>query len=131
MLHLHEADIESILQGHFTVKRNGEFSSPPWGFDLDDKVWIRPLEDHELEVSGERRLVQLSMDSGGDVNFSFHHDAGMRKEPRRSDMLPVVSLSSEPKRFTERGVTKIQIIGLAAIEAYKRNLGRRTARKIL
>ena len=117
MLRFDDLDVENVLHDVESVKLNSEFSSPPEHFNLKNKVTLRALKDHEIEVSGERRPIQINLNSSGDVTVSVHHDALTKRVVGQGEIKPVADLSADPKYFRRKGITKIQIMMPSIIEA--------------
>jgi hypothetical protein len=117
-LELHRPDIYALYEGQATVMRHVELGRSIHGFALEDKVWVRPRDNLEVEVDPRRRLVTTEIDDGGDVYFNLNLRAGdgMGWEPHEQG---VADICDRPDGFIERGIGSLIIWNLGALHTLR------------
>ncbi len=121
VVELHWRDIFRVLSGQFSVQRYQEFKHPAYGFAFEDKFWIMPLSQEDVDEDINHRKIKVNMDSGGDIYLYLNERVGRFAQPYKTDNFKITEICDQPEQFTERGLRVIRMVGLSALEAERRH----------
>lgn len=115
------SDLYRVYKGIAAVTRYSAFRHPVAGFAAEDKVWVRPLEDYEVDFDSAKRLLTVDIDDGGDIYINLNTKAGQDEQKLQFNYYDVEELCDRPTQFLDRGIRQIRIDSLYSVAGCMRD----------